>query len=115
MRRGMRKILFICTAGRNRSPTAARVFAQMLESAGQARGFEIRYAGVDSLADVLLTREVADWATEIYVMEEEHKIILRRMFGQPADKIKVLDIEDVYFRDDPVLVEILKSKLKEYV
>lgn len=112
-----RRILFVCTGHQNRSPTAHRLFEQMLQEAGKlgGRDFEVRSAGTSPSSDVPITGELVDWASEVYVMEHEHLEELRGRFGAFAARTYVLEVPDEYLRDDPHLVMRLRRALQQHV
>ncbi len=60
-----------------------------------------------------LTQELIDWADLIIVMEPIHSQYIRSHFRCSPDKIRVLNIADRYFRDDPELVSILQRKVPQ--
>lgn len=68
-----RKVLFICSQNRLRSPAAEQIFADY-------PGIEVASAGLDSDADSVLTSELVEWADLIFVMENTHRNKLRRKF-----------------------------------
>lgn len=51
----------------------------------------------------------------IFVMEGHHKDVILSICPEAEGKVTVLDIPDVYRRNDPELVETLKKKLGEYL
>jgi len=112
-----RRILFVCTANENRSPTAAAVFRDMLSQRGKAEGedFEVRSAGLWAWRGVPMSQELVDWADEIYVMEDHHARELRQRYGRPRGRLIVLDIPDVYERNDAHLVLRLREQLQDYL
>ena len=65
----MIKILFVCSANIDRSPTAEHIYANQT-------GLEVKSAGVSWYAQQPVTTELLQWADVILCMEEEHKIIL---------------------------------------
>ncbi len=102
----MKKLLFICSRNRLRSPTAEAVFAEY-------EGLETDSAGLDHDAEVLLGWEAIAEADLIFVMEKSHKSKLSKNF-QPWLKNKrviCLDIPDNYEYMEPTLVELLKKKV----
>jgi predicted protein tyrosine phosphatase len=109
----MRKVLFVCTANLQRSPTAENLFQ------GWEGVWEAKSAGImpDPRGN-LLTQELVDWADLIIVMEPGHSEFITSYFHVNPDKIRVLNIADKYFRDDPELVSELRRKvppiLQEY-
>lgn len=105
----MLKVLFVCTANLQRSPTAVDVFYELLEEKGKTA--EVRSAGVDYFSETRVTKKLIEWADKIYVMEEEHKRFIILIAPESEKKIKILSIPDIYYRNDPELVKILKEKL----
>ncbi len=100
------KLLFVCTAGQQRSPTAAKLFEGM--------GYQTDYAGVHGVGDQALTVKNLEWADLVIVMEEFHRASIKQRFPEYADnhRIHVLNIPDIYYRDDPELVETIKQKME---
>ncbi|MBC1325610.1 low molecular weight protein tyrosine phosphatase family protein [Trichormus variabilis] len=102
----MKKILFICSQNRLRSPTAEVVFAEY-------KGLETDSAGLDHYAEGPVSSEAIEWADIIFVMEQLHKQKLAKNF-QPFLKNKrviCLDIPDEFEYMEPALIEILKKKV----
>ena len=101
----MRKVLFVCTANLQRSPTAENLFQ------GWKGIWEAKSAGImpDPQGNPL-TQELIDWADLIIVMEPIHSQYIDSHFQCSPDKIRILNIADRYFRDDPKLVSILRMK-----
>lgn len=95
------RILFICSAGLLRSPTAAFVASQM--------GYNTRAAGCEHYALVPTTEQLIAWADKVFVMTEDQK----ERFYKMNDKVKVLGIKDDYEYRSTELVEQLKVKFKE--
>lgn len=102
----MKKLIFICSQNRLRSPTAEVVFSEY-------QGLETDSAGLDRQAEIPLSSEAIEWADIIFVMEKSHRNKLSRKF-QPWLKNKrviCLDIPDEYEYMEPALVELLKKKV----
>ncbi len=103
-----KRLLFVCSANRWRSPTAESLF----------RGHptvEARSAGTENGARVRLTRRHLDWADIVYCMEDRHADRIRERFGDLGDKpVVVLDVPDIYRFKDPNLIEVLQLELAEY-
>ncbi|MBD2412446.1 phosphotyrosine protein phosphatase [Nostoc calcicola FACHB-389] len=102
----MKKLLFLCSQNRLRSPTAEAVFSEY-------EGFETDSAGLDRYAEVPVSIEALVWADIIFVMEKSHKTKLSKNF-QPFlkdKKIICLDIPDEYEYMEPALIELLKQKV----
>lgn len=102
----MKKLLFLCSQNRLRSPTAEVVFSEY-------PGLEVDSAGLDRTAEIPVSTEAIAWADIIFVMEQSHKSKLSRNF-QPflkGKRVICLDIPDEYEYMEPVLIELLKQKV----
>ncbi len=109
------KILFICSANKDRSVTAEE-YAQLYwpqheyDSAGtnQKICFQLGTQYIDAAQ--------LDWADLIFCMENKHQTEIQRIFSQAYNsKISVLHINDRYAYNSSELKEILVEKLKEYL
>lgn len=99
------KVLFICNQNQNRSKTAERIFNKK---------FDAGSAGLYNEKPV--TGKQIGWADIIFVMEEEQRSELAKRFPEQylQKRILSLDILDIYQCDDPKLIRLLKSKMKNY-
>ena len=113
MEKTQRRYLFVCAANRNRSPTAEEVARVLADRNGL--DIEVRSAGLSPFAEKPLTKEMADWADLIFVMEDYMARVLEATYGQDPRKIICLDIPDLYERGDPVLVYLLEEALQPYL
>ena len=100
-----RRVLFLCSRNRLRSPTAEQVFAAWPH-------VETDSAGLAADADTPLSVEQLDWAELIMVMEPIHR---RRLLMQHRERLKgkrvvVLGIRDEYDFMQPELIELLLRK-----
>jgi predicted protein tyrosine phosphatase len=103
----MRKVLFVCTANLQRSPTAEKLFQ------GWNGVWEARSAGIMAEPDCTqLTQHLIEWADIVIVMEPVHKQFIESQFKCNLDKIHVLNIADRYYRDDPELVRLLRNRVR---
>jgi len=73
---------------------------------------DVKSAGTQPTSSTPLTKELVDWADEIFVMEKKHKDYIIENYPEAEEKTIILDIEDKYKRDDPTLKNILKKKLE---
>ena len=100
-----RRVLFLCSRNRLRSPTAEQVFAAWPH-------LETDSAGLAADADTPLSVEQLEWAELVMVMEPAHR---RRLLVQYRDRLKgkrmvVLGIRDDYDFMQPELIELLLRK-----
>jgi predicted protein tyrosine phosphatase len=98
------RVLFVCTGNYDRSPTAEDMYKGI-------RGLEVKSAGISVHAQNPLSKELVKWADVIYAMEELHKTAIVELDPSAETKTVVLDIPDIYFRDQPELKTLLKQKL----
>lgn len=102
----MRRVLFICSRNRLRSPTAEHVFGRLLD-------FETDSAGLAPDADFPLSSDQVEWADLIFVMEKRHRSQLNRRFKRylSGKKVVCLDIQDNYQFMQPELVSLLEKRV----
>jgi predicted protein tyrosine phosphatase len=104
------QLLFVCSRNQWRSPTAAALF-------DDSEGYTARSAGTSASARIKITPGLINWADRIFVMEKRHAAIIDRNYSDLlTDKLViVLHISDDYQYMDPELIEILESRLAEYL
>lgn len=102
----MKRVLFICSQNRLRSPTAERVFS------GRS-GFEVASAGLNPEAETPVCSELLAWSDIIFVMEKAHRNKLAKKFRPHLKNKRVicLDIPDEFEFMDPALVRLLEAKV----
>ena len=102
----MKRVLFICSQNRLRSPTAEQVFS------GRP-GFEVASAGLNNDAETTVSPELLEWADVIFVMEQMHRNKLSKKFEAhlKSKRIICLDIPDQFDYMDPALVRLLETKV----
>lgn len=102
----MKKVLFVCTANLQRSPTAENLFQ------GWKGIWEAKSAGtMPHSKGNALTQDIIDWADLILAMEAVHSQYIHSHFKCSPDKIRILNIADIYYRDDPELIGVLQQKV----
>jgi len=108
--RVVKRILFICSQNRLRSPTAEQVFADY-------PGVEVASAGTNNDAENPLTGELLAWADMIVVMERRHRAKLQKRFRSSlrGKHIICLDIPDNYAFMDPELIDLLKLRMTRHL
>lgn len=106
----MKKVLFVCSANRLRSPTAEQVFSQRDD-------LEVASAGTSNDAVTPLDKELVAWADIIFVMEKAHRNKLQKKFKANLKKARVicLDIPDEYDFMEPALVQLLERKVTPFL
>jgi predicted protein tyrosine phosphatase len=105
------KLLFVCTGNRDRSPTAEDLFRNSKE-------YEAKSAGTHAFAKQRVSQELIDWADKIFVMserEDEHLTFLETKFNLTSKAVYDLDIPDRYKRGSQELINLLTSRLSQYL
>jgi predicted protein tyrosine phosphatase len=105
-----KRILFLCSQNKLRSPTAEAVFADHPK-------IDVDSAGLNHDAEVPLSEEQVQWADLIIVMEKVHRNRLNQKFKKAlaGKRIAVLNIPDNYDYMDPELIALLKSRCANYI
>lgn len=106
----MKRILFICSQNRLRSPTAEQVFSSRAD-------IEVASAGLNNDAESPVTPELLEWADIIFVMEKAHRNKLSKKFRSSlgGKRVICLGIPDEYEYMDPVLVKLLNVKVPQFL
>lgn len=104
------KLLFICSRNQLRSLTAERIFSGI-------PGFQVRSAGTQPEARIVVTEGHVGWADIIFVMEKSHLNRLRLKFPEALEgkRTVTLFIPDDYQFMQPELIDELYSKVSGYV
>jgi predicted protein tyrosine phosphatase len=104
------KLLFVCTANMDRSPTAEAVYKHDSE-------FEVQSAGTSKFANRPITAALVEWADAIVVMEAGHEAHIRHHYPDAAagKQIFCLEIPDRYHRMDPRLVRLIRRQMASVV
>ena len=100
------KVLFICNQNQHRSKTAEDLFRSK---------FDVRSAGLFNNEPV--KKNEIEWADKIVVMEDKQRTEIAKRFPKQYlhKQILSLDIPDIYSYNQPELVDILKTKVRELV
>jgi predicted protein tyrosine phosphatase len=106
----MKRVLFICSQNRLRSPTAEQVFSTWPE-------VETSSAGLNNDAEEPVTPELLEWADIIFVMEKAHRSKLSAHFKPYLKNARIvcLDIPDNYDFMEPALVELLMARVPKFL
>jgi len=106
----MKKLLFVCSENRLRSPTAEAVFSEY-------EGVEAIGAGTNSDAETPVSGDLIEWADIILVMEKSHGNKVSKKYKEllKDKRLVVLDIPDNYECMQPELIQLLKAKVARVV
>ena len=106
----MKRVLFVCSQNKLRSPTAEQVFASW-------DGIEVSSAGLNHDAVEPLTGEMVTKADIIFVMEKAHRNRLTKRFKRYLNRARVicLDIPDDFEFMDPDLVRLLQARVPRHL
>ena len=108
-----KRIVFVCSVGMLRSPTAAAIGSKM--------GLNTRSCGSSTLALIPLSANLIRWADWIVFMNNENYREAKKTFQETEfqddleDKSVVWNVPDVYNYMDDGLVYILETRIKELV
>ncbi len=104
------KLLFICSRNKWRSLTAEKIF-------NGYHDYHVRSAGTENNARIKVNEGHIGWADIIFVMEKKHTRRLRDKFNSLLSNKQVicLDIPDEYKFMDEELIDILKSRVSDYL
>jgi predicted protein tyrosine phosphatase len=105
-----KKLLFVCSANRKRSPTAEALFKG-------SRYYEARSGGTSERARIKLSEGLIGWSDSIFVMEKRHRELMFQRFASilNAKSVTVLDIPDDFAFMDEDLIELLRARLSPYL
>jgi len=106
----MKKLLFVCSENRLRSPTAEAVFSEY-------NGVEAIGCGTNSDAETTLSGDLVEWADVVLVMEKSHRNKVSKKYKEllKGKRLVCLDIPDNYECMQPELIQLLKAKVPRYV
>ncbi len=104
------QLLFVCSRNQWRSPTAEALFKN-------SDLYTAKSAGTSDKARVKITPGLINWADCIFAMEKRHAAIIQRNYADLLvdTQLIILHISDDYHYLDPELIEILQSRLAEYL
>ncbi len=104
------RVLFVCHYNRKRSATAERVF-------GKDPALDVRSAGTSEDALVRVNERMLDWADVIFIMDDEQRRSLARLFPDHAALPRAisLDIADEYQFLDPDLITLLHARVAPHL
>jgi predicted protein tyrosine phosphatase len=106
----VKRLLFVCSQNRLRSPTAEEVFSSW-------PNVEVASAGLNNDAETPLNAELVEWADIIFVMEQTRLKKLTASFKRnlKGQCVVCLDIPDRFSFMDPTLVRILEERVPKFL
>ena len=101
------KILFVCSANKQRSKTAEDYFASRhSDHTFLSAGTNQKICRKEGTTE--LTEDLLEWADKVYVMEKKHLEKIQKHTGSKYySKVTVLNIPDIYQYYDKGLLRIL--------
>jgi predicted protein tyrosine phosphatase len=110
MAKAPKRVLFVCSQNRLRSPTAEQVFSKRQD-------LEVESAGTNHDAETPISTELVEWAEIIFVMEKAHRAKLQKRFRAAlgAKRLICLDIPDDYVFMDPGLIRLLETRVSRFL
>jgi predicted protein tyrosine phosphatase len=99
----MKKVLFVCSGNKLRSPTAEFFYKDL--------GLETKSAGTSHDAKHEINIDDIKWADKIVVMEDKHRQRILAKFSRAMQfkDIEVLNIPDNFKFMDNALIEVFKQ------
>ncbi len=106
----MKKLLFVCSENRLRSPTAESVFSEYQQ-------FEAIGAGTNRDAVTPVSGDLIEWADIVFVMEQTHRNKVSNKYKEllKGKRLIVLGIPDNYQCMQTELIQLLKAKVLRLV
>jgi len=106
----VKRLLFICSENRLRSPTAEAVFSEY-------DGVEAIGAGTNADAETPVSGDLIEWADIVLVMEKVHRNKVSKKYKEllKDKRVVVLDIPDIYECMQQELILSLKAKVSRVV
>ena len=106
MDKTVKKLLFVCSENRLRSPTTEAVFPEY-------KGVEAIGAGTNKDAATPVSGDIIEWADVILVMETMHRNKISANYKKllKGKQLVVLDIPDNYQCMQPELIQLLEAKV----
>jgi len=110
-----KKILFVCSANKQRSKTGEDYFSHLYSDCEfKSAGTNLKLCQTEGTNP--LTEEMLIWADIIFVMENKHaQLIKQNTSNKYQNKIRVLAIEDKYKYYQKELIAILSNKINPYL
>lgn len=98
-----KKLLFVCSANINRSPTFERYFKKV-----EKKGYEIKSAGFYFGDPIQINEKILEWADAVYVMDISHQQAIFRKYPDYITKCNIVGVSDQYQPDGDDLIDLIK-------
>ncbi len=110
----MKKILFVYSANKQRSKTAEDFFSEAYPNFDfMSADTNLKICKSEGINP--LTKEILNWADEIFVMENKHRALVNKETNRKYNyKIKVLGIPDRFKYYQKELIDLLETKVNFY-
>jgi predicted protein tyrosine phosphatase len=96
------KLLFVCAANLNRSPSFEHYFKKNLPQ------FNVKSCGVYYGYPERLNEKLLKWADIVYVMDLSQEMFIANTFKEYLKKVKVIGVSDQYDPDSFDLIEVIE-------
>jgi predicted protein tyrosine phosphatase len=105
----MQKVLFVCSANKDRSKTAEDHFSEV-DHSRMYRSAGTNHKICFQEGTTALDQELVDWSELIIVMENKHLDWIYNNLNATGKDMKVLHIKDIYPYMDKNLIDLLSNK-----
>jgi len=95
------KILFVCAANEQRSPTFESWYKKNRPQ------YETRSAGIYFGYPYQLDEEILEWADKVFLMDLSQEMFISRRYPEYLDKCEVIGCSDQYAKDSSELNELI--------
>lgn len=111
----MQKILFICSANRDRSKTAEEFFSEKYSMSCNFKSAGTNRKLCEQINSNFIEEDMLEWADFIFLMERKHKNKVNQYFGgRFNNKMTILNIKDHYRYYKPDLITVLEEKMADF-
>jgi len=101
------KILFICMANQQRSPTFENWFKK------NRLQYEVKSCGIALGSEIKITEELLKWSDIVFVMDLEQEMYIVRNYNNFLNKVKIIGCSDEYQRDGLDLYRLIEYWVKK--
>jgi predicted protein tyrosine phosphatase len=95
------KILFVCDANLNRSPTFEKWFKENTE-------YEVKSTGTFFGYPEKIDKKLLDWANKVFVMDLKQEMEIAKQYPDSLPKVEIIGISDEYEPHSPRLIKLVE-------